>query len=355
MVWEYACPRAKYDGDGNLVEPAFFSTFVSGMQRLPNGNTLVCSGQNARVFELTPDKEIVWEYKSPYGGGDTGMGFLGFDTLYRAERVPYSWTPLGVPEVRELTVSSNSGGSVTTPGEGTFEYDYGAVAQIEATPDEHRYFRTWMGSAVDAGKVADPDKASTTVTVDGEYDLMATFLAKDYTITVSSTEGGSVTEPGEGEFSISYNYLISLVATPDEHYHFVGWSGSAAGNVGASASTGVLVDRDCDVMAHFAIDTHTLTLTTSSTDGGSVTTPGEETKEYDYGTTVDLVATPEIGYCFVGSTGPLADPSSESTTVTITEDTSVEAVFESEKKPKKSKPSLNPRRSPRDRHPRSDL
>lgn len=38
-----------------------------GGQRLPNGNTVICSyGQNkageARIFELTPDREIVWEY-----------------------------------------------------------------------------------------------------------------------------------------------------------------------------------------------------------------------------------------------------------------------------------------------------
>jgi hypothetical protein len=93
MVWEYACPRAKYDADGNIVEPAFFGLYVSGMQRLVNGNTLVCDGPNGRVFELTPDKKIVWDYRSPYGGGDTGMGFLGFDTLYRAERIPYEWIP----------------------------------------------------------------------------------------------------------------------------------------------------------------------------------------------------------------------------------------------------------------------
>ncbi len=93
VVWEYACPRAKYDAEGKLVEPAFFSAFVSGMQRLENGNTLVCEGQSGRVFELTPDKTIVWDYKSPFGGGDTGMGFLGFDTLYRTERIPYEWIP----------------------------------------------------------------------------------------------------------------------------------------------------------------------------------------------------------------------------------------------------------------------
>lgn len=42
---------------------------MAGMQRLPNGNTIFCNylghghlGEQAHVFELTPDKKIVWEF-----------------------------------------------------------------------------------------------------------------------------------------------------------------------------------------------------------------------------------------------------------------------------------------------------
>jgi len=45
----------------------FFSGFISGAQRLPNGNTLICEGATGRIFEVTPEKEIVWEYRNPYG------------------------------------------------------------------------------------------------------------------------------------------------------------------------------------------------------------------------------------------------------------------------------------------------
>lgn len=93
VVWEYACPQPKLDSEGNVVEPVCFSAFVSGAQRLVNGNTLVCEGQSGRVFELTPNKEIVWDYAVPFGGGDTGLAFLGYNTLYRAERIPYWWVP----------------------------------------------------------------------------------------------------------------------------------------------------------------------------------------------------------------------------------------------------------------------
>lgn len=53
----------------------FFSFFISGCQRLPNGNTFVCSGKQGRFFELTPTKKIVWEYWNPHGGDLAfGMG-----------------------------------------------------------------------------------------------------------------------------------------------------------------------------------------------------------------------------------------------------------------------------------------
>lgn len=43
----------------------FYSSFLSGAQRLSNGNTLVCSGANGRFFEINEAEEIVWEYINP--------------------------------------------------------------------------------------------------------------------------------------------------------------------------------------------------------------------------------------------------------------------------------------------------
>ncbi len=46
----------------------FYSFFISGCQRLPNGNTFICSGKQGRFFEVTAAGEIVWEYWNPHGG-----------------------------------------------------------------------------------------------------------------------------------------------------------------------------------------------------------------------------------------------------------------------------------------------
>jgi hypothetical protein len=57
VVWEYRDSTAML---------SFFSSYISGAQRLPNGNTLITEGLTGRLFEVTPQAEIVWEYINPH-------------------------------------------------------------------------------------------------------------------------------------------------------------------------------------------------------------------------------------------------------------------------------------------------
>ena len=66
-VWSYSAAK-KSD---------FYSFFISGAQRLPNGNTLICSGATGTIFEVTPDQEIVWKYANPVMGNPGGPGGPG--------------------------------------------------------------------------------------------------------------------------------------------------------------------------------------------------------------------------------------------------------------------------------------
>ncbi len=45
---------------------AFFSFAISGVERLSNGNTLICEGVHGRFFEITKEGETIWEYNSPF-------------------------------------------------------------------------------------------------------------------------------------------------------------------------------------------------------------------------------------------------------------------------------------------------
>ena len=47
---------------------SFYSPRLSGVQRLPNGNTLISSGFTGVFFEVTAAGEIVWQYISPVAG-----------------------------------------------------------------------------------------------------------------------------------------------------------------------------------------------------------------------------------------------------------------------------------------------
>jgi hypothetical protein len=88
LAWSYA-PRDR-----------FFSTNISGAQRLPNGNTLICEGATGRVFEVTPGGKIVWEFQNP-------LVENGRADVYRAYRIPYGWlAQLQAP--REVAVSPPS-------------------------------------------------------------------------------------------------------------------------------------------------------------------------------------------------------------------------------------------------------
>ena len=43
----------------------FYAPIVSGAQRLPNGNTLICYGTRGTIFEVTPAGKTVWKYVNP--------------------------------------------------------------------------------------------------------------------------------------------------------------------------------------------------------------------------------------------------------------------------------------------------
>ncbi|MFC1634006.1 choice-of-anchor Q domain-containing protein [Planctomycetota bacterium] len=238
-----------------------------------------------------------------------------------------------------LFLSSTSGGIVANPGEGYFPYNEGTVVTIEARADDDYYFVNWTGTAVDAGKVANPNAANTTVTVDGAYTIQANFNTDKHTLTISSTGGGSVTDPGEGNFLYDDETVVPIQATAGANYHFVNWTGTAVdeGQVANpnSAGTTVTMEGDYTLQANFAIDQHDLT--TSSTSGGSVTTPGEGTYSYDHGTAAPIVAAPAANYHFVNWTGTavddgkVANPNAASTTVTVDADYAVQANFAMDK------------------------
>jgi len=121
IVWEYA-PNA-----GGAADPKagfdLYSPFISSAQRLPNGNTLVTEGAEGRVIEVTKDREVVWEYISPYLW-DAGMPAIR-NLVYRAYRIPYDWVPQ-LPKPKESAVDPGPNYLRVVPAEDGSLPDFGA-------------------------------------------------------------------------------------------------------------------------------------------------------------------------------------------------------------------------------------
>ncbi len=81
IVWEYTAPTSN----------SFYTARQGGAQRLPNGNTFITSSNSGHLFEVTEDKQVVWDFVSPLTGQDQVSCFLGgggvaFNMIHRAYR-----------------------------------------------------------------------------------------------------------------------------------------------------------------------------------------------------------------------------------------------------------------------------
>jgi hypothetical protein len=166
----------------------FYSRFISGTQRLANGNTLINSGASGTFFEVTSDGQIVWKYVNPVTcdgpltQGDaipdpSGPG-LG-NMVYRCYRYAPDYpglagrdlTPTGPIELYDstayLTLQSTTGGSVVNPGEGSFPYGVGQLTTIEAEESTCNVFVDWTVVS-GLATLSDPSSMHATFTMENQ-------------------------------------------------------------------------------------------------------------------------------------------------------------------------------------------
>ena len=285
-----------------------------------------------------------WSFSGPGDSGSAvdkngefvGLIFAGSENYAFINKAQHIINGLGIAvEPLEnqyiLTISSTEGGEVTTPGEGMYIYDAETVVDLVAEADPYYHFVNWTG---DVGTIANVNVATTTITMSDSYSITANFELDPgwYSLTTSSTPGGSVTTPGEGISVHAANTTVDLVAGPDEHYHFGNWTGnvSTIADVDAAA-TNITMDNSYSITANFELDEGWYSLTTFSTEGGSVTTPGEGIFVYADNTTVDLVAETNVGYQFLrwtGNVSTVGNITAASTNITMDASCSITATFE---------------------------
>ncbi len=88
-ILEYELPEMNvaWSYEGTKENP-FFSGTCGTVQRLRNGNTLITETDNGRAFEVTPEKETVWEFVSPHRAGAKNELVA---SLFELKRFPKSY------------------------------------------------------------------------------------------------------------------------------------------------------------------------------------------------------------------------------------------------------------------------
>jgi len=141
-----------------------------------------------------------------------------------------------------------------------------------------------------------------------------TQIVKQYTLTASAGDGGSVT--GGGTFASGTQ--VSLTATPTSGYSFSGWSTGSTAN-----PLTVTLNSNTTITANFQVIVNSYTLSVTAGEGGSVSTEGGE---YEEGTEVTITAIADGCQKFVSWSD--GDTNAERT-ININSDLAIVANFES--------------------------
>lgn len=170
---------------------------------------------------------------------------------------------------------------------------------------------TWAGHTFTGWNTLDNGSgtaftASTPVTADiTVYAQWTAITPTTYTLTVGSTAGGSVTVPGEGDFTYTEGTLVDLVAVADEGYQFIEWTDPAEilPDDLEEETTFTMPGQNVALTANFELIPLRYTLEMAIYPAGSGTAT-DDTNEgpYEAGAGVSISASAAPGYQFVNWT-----------------------------------------------------
>ena len=273
------------------------------------------------------------------GGGCSGTGSCQV-TMSAAESVTATFDVVP-PETLSVSTSGTGSGSVTSSPPGidcgstcSASFGQGTVVTLAAAPAAGSTFSGWTGACSGAGSCQVKMSAAESVT--------ATFDPVPHlALTVARAGGGSgtVTSSPAGidcgstcSASFGQGTVVTLTASPAAGSTFAGWSGGGCTGTG---SCQVAISAAESVTATFTTISDKLTVSTSGTGSGSVTSSPSGIDcgsaclaSFEEGTVVTLTATPASGSTFVGWSGGNCSGTG-TCQLTLGSDTTVTAIFTS--------------------------
>ncbi len=202
------------------------------------------------------------------------------------------------PVQYELTISSTTGGSVGTPGEGVFAYYSGTQVNLVAEAETGYGFVNWTANP--AVTFSDPSATETTFTMPSQDVTVTAHFGLVYELDMAADPpagGDAIDVDAEGAYVAGAT--VNIRAEPASGYGFVNWT--ADGPVTfqddtAEETTFTMPAQAVTIIAHFGV-AYNLTMTpdpAGSGDAIDVTGRGA----YAAGATVRIRAVANPGYAF---------------------------------------------------------
>src|SRR5690625_5110086 len=223
------------------------------------------------------------------------------------------------PNFHRLSViTTPSEGGTVTPGPG--EYEEGTEIELTAKPNEDWAFERWHGDLTGTNPVE-------IIRMDSSMVIGATFVKKNYPLTIHIDGGGSVYEEIVRSKSSEYPHgtVVMLTAEPDHGWLFVEWSGDLESDENPAE---IVVEEKTDVTAVFERLDFPLTIETEGE--GTVTQRVAErpkSTDYTYETVIELTAEAASGWKFSRWKGDL-ESTDNPAQITMDDKKNVTAVFE---------------------------
>lgn len=260
--------------------------------------------------------------------GDWTMNNCNSSTGINSDRFRFKWTTnppqyLISPEFNaagDLTVSFNYW-SASYPE--SFEFGY-------STTDNDPSSFTWETEV----SVSNTSAAQYSTTVPAATKYMAIkctsydqyYLYIDDFVVLEAPAPGSVPSLATSSADVDFSTPVTVTATPNEHYHFVGWKGANGDTVtalGTVANPTIYVAGDSTLTALFDGDTMTMTYQVNNAVRGTV--EGPATAEYN--TEVTISAVPAHGYEFTAWEDDATAAATRTVTVGTNEENTYKAIF----------------------------
>ena len=236
------------------------STSSGGGIVSPAGSTIVEHGENFS-YQLIPDEghhiiDVLIDGES-----------IGAVVSYTFAEIAASHDIHAVFGINTYTLTASSSGGGTVSPTGTVVAKYGESRTVQLIPDIGHHITDVLIDGESIGAVV----SYTFTRIAASHDIHAVFGINTYTLTASSSEGGTVSPTGI--IVVTYGSSRHYQVLPDEGYHIADVEVDGVSIGAAENYTFTDLTADHHIHAEFAINTYTITAT--STEGGEIIPEGE--------------------------------------------------------------------------------